>query len=285
MGKIEMKDLHFLHDDNGSFADYSKDARDFLRDNFVVDYVTSEDALYIGLYKPFSSVYFEMNTFASVDVELILEKSTSSGFASIESDDDTKGFQRSGFIHFDRNDEAWEKATINGIEGFWVRIQTLADFNIDFQGVNIVFSDDNDLKSEMLSIEDYRDEDEVSFIAYQQASRNEIVQEFRNGGYLKNTDQKTVYLDGEEKQIANITKWDILDVGEIREASKYLTLAKIMFEASENTDDKAYQRHKDFYMKFGEAFKLFHLSLDKDDDGRTDVIENLGDNEIDLLKV
>jgi len=49
-----------------------------------------------------------------------------------------------------------------------------------------------------------------------------------------------------------------------------LTLSKIFYDVSENTDDKQYQRAVDYNDKFGEAFKLYRISIDKNDDGKAD---------------
>jgi len=103
----------------------------------------------------------------------------------------------------------------------------------------------------MRNIDALKAKGDNSFIAYHVASRNEIIQSLRNGGYSKRFDDMA----------ANITKWDILDLGEIRQASKYLALAKICFDISLNVDDKFYSKFRDYEGMFGAAFKLFYLKL------------------------
>jgi len=73
----------------------------------------------------------------------------------------------------------------------------------------------------------------------------------------------------------NITKWDILDFDEIRNAAIYFALEKIYFAASDNIDDKWMQRSRAAKEKAGQNLNLFFLSLDKDDDGEVDTDENL----------
>lgn len=280
-----MNELFILHDDNGSFVDYSKESSDFLRDDYNLDFVAIEDSLYIGLYKPFSSLYFEFKTPNGSDIGITLEKSTGAGFTNMDLTDDTKGFQRSGFFNVNRNNENWESQDVNGQSAYWLKLTASNDFNVDVHGLNIVFSDDNDLVQEVRLINDFLAPGDNSFISYHVSSRNDIIQRMRNGGYVKEVDNNdSVFLSEKSRNLKQVNKWDILDLGEIKQASKYLTLAKIFFDNSENVDDKSYQRFMDYDNKFGEAFKLFYMSIDLDDDGRTDQDEKLSLNEIDLVK-
>jgi hypothetical protein len=263
-----MSDLYFLHSDNGSFSDYSQDAKDFLRDNFTIDFVSAEDSIYIGLYKKFSDFYVELSSFGNNQLSFSINGS------SISVEDDTKGFSRSGFMHFSKP-ESWQKETFNGVEAYWLKIDSATDFSLEFTGVNLVFSDDNDLRQEVRNIDNLLAKGDSTFIAYHVAARNEIVQTLRNGGNIKRVDEL----------IKNITKWDLLELGEIRQASKYLTLAKIFFDISENNEDKFYNKYRDYEGMYGAAFKLFYFKLDKNDDGdykQEDDLE-LNDCEITLV--
>lgn len=159
------------------------------------------------------------------------------------------------------------------------------------RGMNIVFSDDNQLAGEIRTIQDYRFEEDSSFIAYQVSARDEIVQTLRNGGSSKIKDlnnidflPNSVYATKTIKR-ENITKWDILDVGEITQASKYLALSKIFFDVSENVDDKQYARYRDYEGMYGASFKTYYLSLDKDDDGNIDNSEKMAPNWVRIHKV
>ena len=55
-----MRDLVLYHDDGGAFIDYTLDARDYLRDEFTIDYTTITDYIYMGLYKPYDMVFLEL---------------------------------------------------------------------------------------------------------------------------------------------------------------------------------------------------------------------------------
>jgi hypothetical protein len=255
-----MKDLYLFHDDNGIFADYTKDSQDYLRDDFAINYTTIEDYIYIGLYKPFNKVFNELKTPALADINLSAEYYDGTAWQPLELNDDTKGFQRSGFIGWEKPAD-WTESTVNSQGAYYIRLS--ADtFTSEIQGLNLVFSDDNDLKQEVRCIYDYLQGDDISFIAYHVSSRNDIVQTLRNGG---NSTKKE-----NADNFENLTKWDLLDSGEVRQAAKYLCLSKIFHDVSENIDDKQYQRAIDYAQKYGEAFKLYRLSLDKNDDGVAD---------------
>ena len=135
-----MKELVVLHDDNGTFTDYSQDARDYLRDTFQISYTTAEDYIYIGLYKPFNQLYVEFENVASASINLTFEYSDgSAGFNALEVEDDTKAFKRSGFISWGRNIEDWQENSIDSKSLFWIRITADADFVADFNGLNRTF--------------------------------------------------------------------------------------------------------------------------------------------------
>ena len=198
-----MKDLRVVHDDNGSFIDFSDDAKDFLRDDFSLDFTATEDSLYIGLYKPFSDFYFELNSGTGKTLTYTINGN------NLTVNDNTRDFSRSGFVQFDKP-ESWVVETINGVEAFWVKITANLDFTDIVTGLNIVYADDIDLKTEIRNIDILLAKGDTSFIAYHQGVREEIIQTLRNGGHLKMKDN----------QIAELTKWDLLDIGEIRNAAK-----------------------------------------------------------------
>lgn len=54
--------LTILHDDNGSFSDFSNEALAFDRDTFTTDLNQNEDYLYVGYYKPINNFFVELGT-------------------------------------------------------------------------------------------------------------------------------------------------------------------------------------------------------------------------------
>lgn len=158
---------------------------------------------------------------------------------------------------------------------------------MSIQGMNIVYADDTQLLSEVRVMNDFLAEGDSSFIAYHVAARDEIVQTLRNGGNVKQLTNDT-FLPGSSIQgikRIQMSKWDILDIGEISQAAKYLALSKVFFDVSENVEDKAYQRYRDYEGSYGAAFKLFYMSLDFDDDGNIDEQERLALNDVTVNKV
>lgn len=274
-----MRDLFFFHDDNGTFADYTLDARDYIRDSISVDFTALEDYLYLGLYKPFYSSYMEFSTASALSQAITWEYWNGSAWTALSVNDETKNFSRSGFINWNRPLSDWAATTVNSEEKYWIRARLSLDETIVIQGWNIVFADDNDLAAEQrdMGTNRFKFKGDNSFIAYHVAARNEIVQSIRNSGNATRVDNSD--------QLNNFTKWDILDIGEIREAAKFLALSKINFDVSDNVDDKYYQRFSDYRNRFGEAYKLWFRSLDMDDDGVMDDDERLRARTVEVLKL
>lgn len=273
------RDLFVLHDDDGTFIDHTKAARDFLRDEFSVSFVSAEDKIYLGLYKPFYASYIELATPVAAGTGLTISAaySNGSGFTAVEIGDDTNGFERNGFIQWDRELDDWEAQDVDGDSRFWLQLSVSGDFSATFDGINLVFSDDNDLLQEQRGIDDFRAAGDTSFIAYHVSSRNEIIQNLVNSGYATK-------VNGADK-INGLAKWDLNRIGQIRQASKYLTLAKINFDVSSEVDDKYYQRWRDYMSEYQEAMRVYYLSLDSNDDGKEQVVENRFFRTVEITKV
>ena len=103
-----------------------------------------------------------------------------------------------------------------------------------------------------------------------------MIKMIRNRGKLK--------VDTTNK-LANITKWDILDIDEIREASKHKTLSQIFFEASDSVEGKWYQRYQDHLSFYNKAFDIFYLTLDRDDDGTVDDTERMAIKSLTVTRI
>jgi hypothetical protein len=274
-----MKDLVVISDIGSALTDHSSEAQDYLRDNIELSFGAA-DKLYVGLYKPFNSVYIELD--ASVPATSLSFKYSagSSVFSPLEVMDDTKGLSRSGFMSWNRDIEEWKEDTINGQKLFWVEITFNGAYTANFKGLNIVFSSDYEMELKNPFVMDYLPKNDTTFIRYHVAARNEIVQLLRNGGYIKMpTGSDNLFFNSlQDRQ--DITKWDLLDIGQIKEAATFKALAAVFFNESRNIEDKEYALYRQYQGSFGQSFKLFYLSLDTDDDGKTDDIEKLASNEI-----
>jgi hypothetical protein len=255
------RDLYFFIDDNGSFLDATQDAREYLRDPVSHDYVAAEDFIYVGLYKPFRDMYFEIGT-ALIGNTLIAEYWDGSSWASLDIKDQTKSFARSGFISWQAPTD-WAETTINTESLFYVRFSLSLDATLDITGANLVFANDVDLEKHQRDINMFLAKGDASFIAYHVSARDHIIQKLRNGGKRTRKENQEFW--------NNFTKWDVLDIDEVREAATHLALSKINFDIAENQDDKFYQKYLDHRGYYGSAFKLFSETYDLDDDGVIDL--------------
>jgi hypothetical protein len=58
-----------------------------------------------------------------------------------------------------------------------------------------------------------------------------------------------------------------------------------MFDVSSNTEDKYYQRYKDFQSESAQHFKLYLEAIDFDDDGISDDVEENNFRTVEFIKV
>jgi len=255
--------LFVFHDDNSVFVDHSNDSFDFSRNSYLLPLVSAEDFLYIGFRKPINTFYVDMKV-VSTETTFTAEYFNGTTFTSLSNFfDDSRGFSRSGFVRWDRNQTDEAATTIDGQEAFWYKLKPAADFGegAEVQGLNILFSDDQDLNDEFDCINDYLSDNRTSFVLFHQSAKRDIIQELRN----KRSNKRS-----STKDLEDITEWDVLDTPQINQASKYLVLSKIFFNISDNVEDKYYQFFRDYDRKYKESFPVGILRLDEDDDGLTD---------------
>lgn len=227
--------------------DVSDSANDYLTDSFTI----INGPIELELYKPFYQVYCDV-TIPAEDTDLFLgEYWDGATYQPLQIFDQTKGLARSGWIKF------YLPTDLKGATK--IRL-TRSSFEAACSGINIVFSDDLQLKKEMVDVVVFRPKNATSFITYHVAARDEIIQRIRNQGKIKNSLNK-------------IEKWDILDIEEIKQAATYLALSKICFNISNGVDDKYYQQSKDYMDHFAKAFDLFFMTIDVNDDGIIDIGE------------
>jgi len=271
------KDLSVMYDENLTFIDFTQDSRSFIRDAFSLAYVSAPtNHLYIGLYKPFYNFFIELTTVAENPV-LDFEYFDGSIWKALSVIDSTKNLKRSGFIQWERELSDWVSTAINEKDRYFVRVSANIDFTAVIDGLNIVFSDDNDLIKLERRIMKQLAKGDKSFIAYHESALEEIIQRYRNSGNNKRKEGTSL--------LEKITKWDILDIENLRQASKFLTMAKIMFDVSEQNEDKYYQKFHDYMGQFGEAFRLNIQRLDKNDDGKIDIIENNTKRSVQMVRL
>jgi len=256
------------HDDNSVFVNITEDAADLTRDNFNLELIAAEDYLYVGLRKPFGTMYVEMVT-PNINVNtLAAEIHDGTSWVSVELTDGSKGMTRSGFMTWDKTD--MKAQTINSIEKFYIRLRPSADHSPSVvRGINLVFADDSAMKSEFIEIDNSNllPTGEISHIGTHVASRNYILHHLRNH-YVKTESSLDTATINEK-----INQFDMIDIFEIREAALFLSLSKIFFNLSDNPDDHWWMKYREYQDKFEEKMTIARLSIDLDNDGIDDVEE------------
>jgi hypothetical protein len=250
-------------------TDYSKEAFDYTRDAFSLT-LLSTDYLYVGFSKPINSIYVQINTANTNANTIQAEYYNGSTWVSVSDFfDDTKGFTRSGFMTWDRNQTNQASNAVNATAAYWIRFQPSASHSASvLAGINFIFADDNDLVLEVPEITDSNHlAGKSSHILTHVAVRNQIIQDLNNKDYKKHNISTGLPED--------LTCWDILDVNQIRQAAVFLALSKIYFNFSDQADDKYEQKSKEYQARYKDAFQLSRLYLDKDDDGLEDVEEKV----------
>ena len=279
------------HDDSG-FTDLSKKVFDFSRDSILLQ-MKNTSILYIGLRKPFNFFYASFIALNTIVNKLTIRYHdvTLDALKDVPNlNEETDGFTREGFITFDRPElnsqatTAWKPTTIDNLELFWLVITTDTSHDVitEVNAFNILFANDQDLIQERSNIvsKHAQKEPTKTWVIKHQAARDEIVQAIRTQGKKKVRDTGVLV----PSRFLDITAFDFLRLGQIRQAAKWLALAKIFKnELSDAADDKWMVLGDEFESKFDDAFDLFLLSLDTDDDGEEDFEENADDNKrIDL---
>ncbi len=263
--------LYLFHDNNTVFSDHSNAAQDYSRDSFAIELSSTEDYLYIGYRKPINSIYVEMSTANTTANSFTFEYYNGTAWAAITPfSDETKGFTRSGFLVWERNLTDDTATTVDSQEAFWYRLRPSVDHSVGtiIQGLNIVFSDDNDLQTEVANISAYLASGTTSHILSHVAARDKINQDLRNSGKVK--------LNTSTGRFKDINVFDVLNIEQLRELSKWKTLATIFDDVSDRPDDKYDQRSRKYNNRYKSGFnKLQFLGLDDDDDGVADRTEEL----------
>lgn len=251
--------LDIIYSDGGSETDFSQDAQDFKRDTFNIT-LTTDDFIYVGFKKTINALYFALEQVNTITSSLSIEFFSDEGWSQLEISDDTRAFSRSGFITWLRPLNG-ELVTIAGKELCWIRISSNDNIDlVEFQAINLVFSDDNDICSEVPAL--------VDTCFYQQGASSHILQHVAAKNYIMSRLKTVGYINFTETGEQNINEWDILDVYELRQASTYYAISQIYFNLSDNVEDQYWSKYKEYEQKFEEAFSLGRLRIDMNDDGQ-----------------
>jgi len=256
---LDLKEkLTILFHDNllDVYEDKSLYLNQFKEENIYSLEFNSSIDIYIGFKKPIKNFYVHLKTPSEDKMNLVFYHSTKSGLNELKVFDETYGFSKSGFIQWE--DIGVNNFLVNGISLYWVKISTTNISNISFCAINMLLNSIYDLSSKYPQIEneDFLLGKESFHVAIENA-RNELV-------------SRLIRLGIETNFKGRLTVFDLLDVQEIREASTFLTLSNIFEMVSDNHDDKYYRLAKSFFKKYDDAFKVYSLSIDKNQTGITD---------------
>lgn len=262
--------LTVLHDANGSFTNYTQQASDFQKDSFVLALNKDTSYLYIGFDKPFNAFYVDLKVLNVIANTLNAEYYTTA-WTALTINDETKGLTRNGFIQWDRPTSLattlWNKYTINSIEKYWIRLRPSATITAttELNALNIVYSDDNDLKEEFYNINRLLPSGATSFILAHVASRNQIIQELISNGFMKYDTTTFSYI--------NLTPFDLHEIYEVRQASVFLTLSKILYDASDDPEGNLIEKAKRYEGLYNVMINKLAVSVDINNDGIKDQFE------------
>jgi hypothetical protein len=225
--------------------------------------------IYIGYYKPINNFYVAMTDVIPSTSKLILEYETASGFVAASSMvDKTYGLANSGKVSF-TTDSTLQISSLRFTQTlYWVRLSvdvSLAQRTL--LGINVLFSDDKDLEEVYPGIMDNLPTGKTSFINFHVSAKKEIVQVLRRKYAPMNK---------------MLTEYDLLNVEEVHEASKYLTLANVFEWLSDSPADKWEQKAKAMLIKANNILDNVTLTIDQNDDG---VIQDVEKTSINFTRV
>lgn len=260
--------LTVFHFDGASYTSYSRKAASFGRDSFTMTLET-DDYLYVGFTKPINALYTNFVT-SNVNTSVFtMEYYNGTTWTSVSSfDDDTEGYSRSAFFQWDRGleDESVVQPDASMPTQYYYRISTDVNTSaLEIQGMNLLFSDDEDLKREFPCVLDSSMLlGNTSHVLLHESSRDEIVQRFRNKGFNKREGENT------SAGRQDIIPWDLLNIQEVREGSKFLALSKAFFNVSDDPDDIFHQKSLYYRKRYEDEIAIAFLTLDEDNDGKVD---------------
>jgi hypothetical protein len=249
-----------LFHDGATFTDLSLDMLSFGRDSAVVPLLAAAGALYFARFKPFSALYAEVKVPNAVGAFLTLEYWNGTAWTALSNVvDDSDAFSRSGFIQFD-TPEDWAETTVNTLSGYFLKITPSVDLTgtMALQGLNVVFSDDQDLRGIYPSVLNYLDSQETSFILRHENSRDRVVETIRKIG------RKSTAGSGKYE---SYDAWDFLHIEEVRLWATYLTMENIFSGLQSKDSDMFMEKAKEYRMLAEQARADSFLTLDANNDG------------------
>jgi len=258
--KTKLKVKYF---DGTNYTDMSQELAGFKRDTVDITLATGQ-YIYVGFKKQINALYFHANVFNESLSDLTGEY-YNGAWTEFDLDDCTDGFNRDGFIHWDRVSDG-ESVAVDDCEMCWWRFSVNIDTTMmTIQALNILFSDDDDLCTQSPALIDpcFYSAGAASHILYHVSARDKIISELRRLGYITNSGN-------------SIDEWDILDIEEFKLASTYYAISQIYFNLSDSPEDQYWTKYQEYMARYNEAFSLSRVSIDLDGDGNADASTEVG---------
>lgn len=266
---------------NGVYTDYSIKLKDYGTPSIPLT-ISDTDYLYIGNYKPFNNLFIQLATPNNITSSLSAEYFDGTAWQALTIIDETYNFFESGFIKFNLP-ETWASNEVDANTKFWIRFKTdISQSQIDISGIGILFSNDLDLIAARSNIVSKHNNGN-SWVVKHEEARKEIIGRLRRLGNVKVKESKSSNLNSQlffgngktDLMYIDITEYDILDIEQLREASKLKAMELIYLnELTDESDDKYERQGKRYNKKYEEAMQLVFLKLDLNDDGKIDPTDN-----------
>lgn len=220
----------------------------------------------LGYEKPISGFYVELTETNPGSVPALdLKYHNGSSFVVVPNvEDRTFGLTKCGFVLWDNEEFSEELSSQSSIELYWYKLTTSIPASVDVKGINLVLSDDKDFGF-IPNIMSYRPAAISSFIGFHQEARNIIVQNIRNSG-------KSI-LGFNDLTSKSVDQFDLLDIEDFRQASKYLALHLIFDHLSKAGDDQYALKAKNYFDRYTDSLNSRLVSIDTNNDGKKDASE------------
>lgn len=220
--------------------------------------------------KPLTKLYFDLT--AAHDGTLAVQYWNGSSFVAVTGlEDRTDNLVKRGWIKWTKGSDAKDgsyykyRFVLSGVT-------TPVSGSLRFIGV--IFAEDKDCKTDVPDIADYIPSGDTSLLRFHVSGKDDLVNFFRAKG-------KNVF----DTDYRKLTEYDFHDPEELKQAGKYMALAKVFFWRSDSVDDKWYSKAKDFEAKGYSAANVYFLSLDTDGDGVEDDNEKQAIQELRIVRV
>lgn len=231
----------------------------------------SDGEIYLGYYKPIKNFYVEMDSEAATRALVLSYWNGSAWVAMPNVEDKTFGLTQSGYVLFPETIQL--KTAIIGSEKYWLKLTVSDPAAVSVNGINLVLSDDKDLAF-VPGLSAYLPDEMTSWIAFHQEATSQVVQYIRNSGKVIRQDVAVV-LPEDNINLKQVDQFDLLDINEFKNASKYYALYLIYDYISKSDDDNYAQKSKRAFEKYTENLNSTFMSVDLNDDGETDDAEDL----------